>query len=49
MSEGFKSVHGPVAAGQGFRFGDELKIFDPDAVIADLVIARLVGHDHARL
>jgi hypothetical protein len=45
--QGFKPEHGAIAARNRLGRGDDLQILDPDAVIADLVIAWLIGHDHA--
>ena len=38
-----------VAAGNGLSFGDVLQVLDSDAPGAGLVVAGLVGDDHARL
>ncbi len=44
-----ETQHRALAAGDGLRLGHDNEVLDPDAVCARLVVAGLVGEDHAGL
>src|SRR5690606_27390924 len=45
----FEAHHLAIAAGHLFGLGDQHEVFEADAISALLIVAGLVGDDHARL